>query len=395
MRYPLPILLRDERGVALPLALLGLVTVSLLVTTALVTSSTELAISGAHQDATEGLYSAEGGLQAYVAERGTTAQNDAGGGEFAFAPAGGGPGVRLEVVHLGSRVLTDQRTIRFYSTLARPADNGGRTVSAVITQVVPPPIPPNLNITSAMTVAGDLSVSGNAFDVNGRSTACGSAGVEALRMAADSDLSFGAIEQYDTRIERFVGTTDDGVAEAGEEVIERAGTRASLVSSLLDGKTLDELAAFIPTTHWRYRTQNPVYSNAWLASTLVAPGSAVVVDAQGGSISIAPGTYYGILIVVNGSVSISGNINFNGIILAETNFSLAGDVTINGAIASMAMDGENVVSEAGDDSGLAGTVEVNYDKCQVDAALQAYAGVAPNTQTPDVRRTVSWLEVVR
>jgi hypothetical protein len=31
----------------------------------------------------------------------------------------------------------------------------------------------------------------------------------------------------------------------------------------------------------------------------------------------------------------------------------------------------------------------------VDAALQAYAATAPNTQTPDVRRTVAWLEVIR
>ena len=118
-------------------------------------------------------------------------------------------------------------------------------------------------------------------------------------------------------------------------------------------------------------------------------------DAQGGSISINPGVYTGILIVLNGSVSISGNIDFNGIILAEKNFSLAGNVTINGAIASMAMDGENVVSNAGDDSDVDGTVAVNYNKCAVDAALQAYAGAAPNTQTPAVRRTVAWLEVVR
>src|SRR5688572_11463397 len=127
---------RDERGVALPLALLGLVTVSLLVTTALVTSSTELAISGAHRDATEGLYSAEGGLQAYVAERGTTAQNDAGQGEFTFAPAAGGPRVRVSVVQLGSRLNPDQTRLRLLNVMARPAANGGRTVSALITQIV-------------------------------------------------------------------------------------------------------------------------------------------------------------------------------------------------------------------------------------------------------------------
>jgi hypothetical protein len=214
-------------------------------------------------------------------------------------------------------------------------------------------------------------------------------------MASDSELSFGSVHQYSTRVQNFIGTTDAGVNATGDAVIQRGGTRTTLVNNLLGGRSIDDLAAAVPTSKWRYRTRNPTYSSGWLATALQAPGSAVVVDAQGGSISINPGTYYGILIVVNGSVSISGNIDFNGIILAETNFSLAGNVTINGAIASMAMDGENVVSNAGDDSDLDGTVSVNYDKCKVDAALLAYAGVAPNTQTPDVRRTVSWLEVVR
>jgi len=303
--------------------------------------------------------------------------------------------VRLSVVHLGSRVNPNQSTLRLLNVLAKPAENGGRTVSAVITQIVPPPIPPTLNITSAMTVAGDLAISGNSFVVNGTSRACGSGGVEALRLASDSELTIGPNNQYADRVDRFIGTTNAGLDTNGLSVIERGGNRASLVNALLDGKTIDELAAHIPTTNWRYRIRTPTYTSDWLASALQAPGGAVVVDAEGGSISINPGTYTGILIVVNGSVSISGNIDFNGIILAETNFSLAGNVTINGAIASMAMDGENVVSNAGDDSDLDGTVAVNYDKCRVDAALQAYAATAPNTQTPDVRRTVAWLEVIR
>ncbi|MBW3631144.1 MAG: DUF2572 family protein [Gemmatimonadetes bacterium] len=395
MRDPTTGLLREERGVALPLALLGLVTVSLLVSTALVTSSTELAISGAHQGATQGLYSAEGGLQAYVAQRGTTAQNDAGSGPFTYTPPGGGPAVKLTVIELGTQLLADQRRLRLYSVLAYPAQNGGRTVSAMITQIMPPPVPPNLNITSAMTVAGDLSVSGNAFDVNGRSNACGSAGVEALRISSESQISVGNDQQSGTRLDRFVGTSDAGASVSGQAAIEVGGTRVSLVNNLLDGKTIDELAAGVPTANWRYRNQNPAYTSAWLASAMQAPGGVVVVDAQGGTISVSPGTYTGILIVLNGSVSISGNIDFNGIILAEQNFSLAGNVTISGAIASMAMDGQNLVSDAGDDSDLDGTVSVSYNKCLVDSALKAYANAAPNGGTPEVRRTISWLEVVR
>ena len=387
---------RNERGVALPLALLGLVSVSLLVTTALVTSSTELAISGAHQDATAALYTAEGGLQAYVAQNGTTLQNVAGGGEFDFSPAGGGDEVRLSVVGLGAQRLANQSTLRLFTVVARPARGSGRTVAATVSQLVPSPVPLDLAITSAMTVGGDLSVNGNAFNVNGNSTACGSTGVEALRLAEDSQLTLGNAQQEETREARFVGTTDEGVVTSGQAVIQRTGTRSELAASILNGRTIDEVAADVPSSNWRYRATQPLYSNAWLEATLATPGGVAVVDAQGGTISLLPRTYTGILIVLNGSVELSGNVHFDGIIIAERNFTLSGGLTIDGALISLAMDGENVVENAIDDSALGnGGINVNYDRCNVQAALQAFGNVAPNTQTPIVRPTVAWLEVVR
>ena len=389
--------IRDERGVALPLALLGLVSVSLLVTTALVTSSTELAISGAHEDATAALYTAEGGLQAYVAENGTAVEQDAGQGDFTYSPPGGGADVVLSVIHLGTQLQGDGSTARLYNVMATPSSGGGRTVSAMITQLIPAPVPLNLNITSAMTVGGDLSVTGNAFDVNGRSTACGSTGMEALRIAGDSELTLGNENQYNTRVQRFIGTSDAGSNVAGDAAIQRGGTRIEMVNSLLNGRSIDEIANDVPDDDWRYRTATPTYSSAWLSTVLNAAGDGVaVVDAQGGSISLNPGTYTGILIVLNGDVSMSGNITFNGVIIAERNFSLAGAVTVNGAIASLAMDGQNVVNNAADDNSVGnGTVTVNYNKCTVDNAVQAYANAVAAGATPSLGRTVSWLEVVR
>jgi hypothetical protein len=133
---------RGEGGIALPLALLGLVSMSLLATTALITSSTELAISTAHRSATAALYSAEGGLQAYVAGQGAALERDAGRGEFEFRPAAGGPAVVLSVVHLGSTARADGGTLRFYSLVARQAGREERAVSAMVTQVVPGAAPP-------------------------------------------------------------------------------------------------------------------------------------------------------------------------------------------------------------------------------------------------------------
>lgn len=386
--------IRDERGVALPLALIGLVSVSLLVTTALVTSSTELAISDAHQDATAALYAAEGGLQAYVAERGTVLQNQAGQAPINYTSPDGGRPVAISVVHLASQLLPTGDSMRLFTVFANPTSGGGRTLTATVTQIAPPPVPLNLNITSAMSVGGDLSVTGNAFNVTGQSLACGSLGVEALRLSSDSDLDFGSAAQYDTRVQKFSGTTDAGVNTTGEAVIERSGTREELVNSLLDSRSIDDIANSVPKTKWRYRLKTPTYTPAWLLTALALPGGVAVVDAEGGSVSINPGTYTGILIVLNGDVDIPGDVTFNGIIIAERNFSLAGSVSINGAIASLAMDGENVVNNMGDDSGLMGSVEVAYDKCKVDAALEAFAnGSIP--PFPLVQRTVAWLEVIR
>jgi hypothetical protein len=101
-------------------------------------------------------------------------------------------------------------------------------------------------------------------------------------------------------------------------------------------------------------------------------------------------------VVVHGSVELSGNVTFNGIVLAEKNFAISGNVTVNGALISLAMDGTNVVTNSTDDSAVAnGSVEVNYDKCKVDSALEDFAKGTPNPHTPILRASVAWMEVVR
>ena len=384
----------DRRGVALPLALLGLVGLSLLVTTALITSSTEYAISSAHQDATKALYVAEGGLQAYVAQYGT-ALAPGQTGAVTFTPSGGtnSDAVTITPLHLGNQYLANDTLLRVFSLTATPVSGGGRTVAALVRQILPPPDPLSLKVTSAMAVAGDLNINGNAFSVDGRSKACGSGGVEALRYSSDTQLSYSGSESQ--RIDNFHGTTDDGADADGSAVMENSGlSHADLVGDVLQGTTIHEIADRVPVTSWRHRVATPTYTDAWLASTLAAGvGGVAVVDAEGGSVRIGPGTYEGLLVVVNGSVQLSGNIVFNGIVLAEKNFSLSGNVTLNGALISLAMDGQNVVDDASATGN--GSIEVNYDKCKVDGALEDFAKGTPNPKTPLVLASTGWMEVVR
>jgi hypothetical protein len=92
-------------------------------------------------------------------------------------------------------------------------------------------------------------------------------------------------------------------------------------------------------------------------------------------------------------VELSGNLTFDGIVLAEKNFSLSGNVTLNGALISLAMDGQNVVDDASATGN--GSIEVNYDKCKVDDALEDFAKGTPNPKTPLVLASTGWMEVVR
>jgi hypothetical protein len=320
-------------------------------------------------------------------------------GTFTYTPAGGSSddAVKITPLHLGNQTLANDSVLRVFSLTASPVSGGGRTVSAMLQQIVPPPEPLNLKITSAMAVAGDLDVNGNAFSVDGRSRACGSGGVEALRYASDSEITFsGSAER---RVDNFLGTTDAGVDTDGYDVMENSGLEhTALVSDVLEGTSIGAIANRVPVTSWRHRTTSPAFSTTWLADTALRAGTGgvAVVDAEGGSIRIGPGTYQGLLIVVHGSVELSGNVTFNGIVLAEKNFAISGNVTVNGALISLAMDGTNVVTNSTDDSAVAnGSVEVNYDKCKVDSALEDFAKGTPNPHTPILRASVAWMEVVR
>lgn len=392
MPATLPNLLRDERGVALPLALLGLVSVSLLVTTALVTSSTELAISGAHQDATAALYTAEGGLQAYVAQNGTTLQNDAGGGEFDYSPPGGGPEVSLSVTHLGTQTVPGNSIVRLYAVTAQPAAGSGRTLSAMVTQVIPPPVPLSTNITSALTVGGNIDVNGNSFDISGRSLdpSCGG-GVEAVRAAAGAEI----MVNNESHISGFIGTNDAGASVTGRSaIVQTTMTREELALDVLSGATLDELIASIPDTHkW-----GPAFTPAGQPTRVFdgdvsATEKVAVVDANGGTVLLRSGS--GVVIVLNGRVEMSGLTDFSGIVIAEQSFWLHGSVEFSGALISLSYDATSQIELNDDDQEVDGSVDVQYDRCAINNAASGWGQLTQQTLTPVMQPTVSWLEVVR
>src|ERR1700741_3855148 len=178
-----------ERGIALPIALLGLVAVSLMVTTALLTSSSEGAIGTAHVDATRSLYTAEQGLHSSLTNVATNPSALTAGTATWRVPATTDD-VQLTTVRLSEVTNANQSVMRTFAITAEPMRNGaasGRGVVAMVKQMTPAPPIPNMNITSAITLGGDLHVNGNSFTVNGRFNGCGvTNGVDAVRSAVDS-----------------------------------------------------------------------------------------------------------------------------------------------------------------------------------------------------------------
>lgn len=388
------VLIRDRQGVALPLALMGLVAMSLLVTTALVTSSTELAISSAHSDATRALYRSEGGLQAYVGARGPLLMADT-GAAFDFQPPGSAAAdaLSITVTYLGQHRRPDQSALRVFSVEGAPLQDGGRRVAMLVKQLIPPPIPLRTNVSSAITLGGNLNVNGNAFTVSGRSTACGSTGMQAVSHAATSQITVNNSRHWDN----FLGVDSLGNQSRGTGAVQNSGMDklrlAQAALGLAEGQTLDDLIDRIPASHkWGPRFQMPGGSPRTFDGRVDPTEYVAVVDANRGTVDLLGGS--GVLIVVNGDVQMRGNAAFNGIIVVERNFRLSGTPNVTGALISLGEDGLNEIVLDASAIGN-GAITVQYEKCRINEAEEAFARVAMGTLPATVLNDVAWVEVVR
>lgn len=384
-----------RRGIALPVALLGLVAVSLMVTTVLLTSSTESAVGAAHVDAARSLYTAEQGLNTYVS---SIAQNGTalGAGVSVWTIPGSSESVQITTARLIEDTLADLSVRRVFSLTAEPRRTisgavtpGGRSVVAMVLQNQPPPNTLNMNITSAITLGGNLDVNGNAFTVNGRFNGCGvSGGVSAVRMSDSSEV----IANNNNHFNNFLGYENGQNVQGRAAIDSTTLTRQQLAYNVLGGLTVDQIVAMIPDAKkWgpRFNRTTPVWDGR--VDTLPPPPEDVaVVDANGGEVEVLGGK--GMLIIVNGNMRMRGNSRFDGVIILEGNFSLSGTPTVAGALISLALTGENVID---DESAIgSGHITVQFDKCDINQAIQAF-GRASVPQTPRTSTTFSWFEMVR
>ncbi|HST59817.1 MAG TPA: hypothetical protein VLK84_14030 [Longimicrobium sp.] len=388
---------RGRRGVALPVALVGLVVMSLLVTTVLLTSTTEGAISAAQANGARALYNAEGGLSE-VLRAAIVSRQPLATGPQTLQLAESRQRVRVTTALLRSDVADPAFPnvwMRTYSLTAEPVDASGNTtgraVVAMVRQNRPRPDPLSMNITSAITLGGDMHVNGNAFTVSGRSNACGAnGGVDAVRAASDSDITTNNTNHFNN----FNGY-EDGQNTNGLNAIERSDlSRDELADNVLSGKSVEEIIATVPLSQkfgprW-HAAGTP--NRTWDGTLGPTDGGVAVIDGNGGTVEIEGGT--GVVIIVNGNLLMNGNSSFAGIIIVEGNFTLSGNPTVTGALVSLAMQGENEIQQ--DDSAIAnGSITVQYDKCAIDGALQKFGDVAHSAPADIIGTTFAWSEVVR
>lgn len=396
----------DERGVALPLALMGLVVVSLLVTAALLSSSTELATSQARTDGAQGLYQAEAAVDRYlssVAGAGARLQDSTGVRTYTLADSDSrtvDPRVQLTTTTLSAVTAANGTVTRRFSILSEPMRGNtarGRAVVAMVTQATPPPIPFNTNIKSAIALGGDLDVNGNAFTISGRQTSadtCATRGVDAVQRTSDSDIT----ANNANHMRNFVGENALGVdTESWAAITTVLGkTRQQLAYDALGlapGQTLDDLIDAIPASKKfgpRFGTPVSAFDGRVDWTDKVA-----VIDGNGGAVSLQGDS--GVVIVVNGHVQMRGNASFKGIIIVEGNFDLAGTPRVNGAIISMGVRETATGNIINLDSNAVGSghVTVQYNKCAIMAAERALRSATSDSGTPSTLAPFAWFEVVR
>ncbi len=395
----------NRRGVALPVALIGLVVVSLLVTSALLTGATEAAISGAQVSSTRSLYDAEGGLQEYLSDVAAEVDNfDPGIRTVTLAE--NDQEVRLTVSTMYSEVYaagdSARRTISILAEPQRQERSSGRAVLAMVRQLGLI-TNMNLDVNEGAVVGSSLEVGGNSKVID-RSTLCSdTTGGGAVKHAEGASVTSrgsgeisGAVRRAETSGEDFMREVLGGysVRDLAEYADIKFGTVFGEDPFPTNAKpswnNSDPKLRWGCPTSMGFNCPNP-------ADTLLFP--IVAIDAGGGVIDLQGEHGQGILMVVNGHLQITGNFRFKGVLMVEGYIDMSGTggttgAKIEGSVLAFGLntDQRSRVSE----SETQGNAVIAYNRCAVEEAQEAFnerSRLKPAYQGGST--TFSWYEVVR
>lgn len=406
----------DRRGVALPLALLGLVLISLLVTAALLSSSTQFAMSNAQQEGTAGLYASDAALESYVAARAVLGTADA------LAPGNfdhplNGQNWTMQVARLSSstgahpEIAGMNRVSETYSILALPPGDRGRRVGALVTadrdyrRF-------NTNINSGASVSSDkIKLPGGSATLSGIDTSnCKTGNVAGLTLAEGVD----ARQVNESQVEGGIQQT--------------TVSKADFAAHLLDGMSPDEFARLANVkwgdparlrgarTHSTYTFDTNAFDHtraSWLnwgcPVGLVSPDPCLNDDDKAYSPVVAvrppPGEQAQFKGVGQGVLIVLGNARFNAGFIFKGIVVVVGELTVNGgtnvygamvALGDVTLEDRSTADAGGEETTFNGQSLVKFDRCQlnnaVDAINKAMGQSAPQSFGAT---TFAWFEAVR
>ncbi|HEX6042024.1 hypothetical protein, partial [Longimicrobium sp.] len=125
----------------------------------------------------------------------------------------------------------------------------------------------------------------------------------------------------------------------------------------------------------------------------------IAIDANGGVVDLQGQHGQGILIVLNGSLQITGNFRFKGIMLIDGYIDMSGTGGQTGSKieGSVVAFGNNTNQRSRvDESETMGNAVISYNRCEVNAAQEAYNRMARDKPVYGAPTTTfAWYEVVR
>ncbi|MBV9110079.1 MAG: hypothetical protein JO306_11780 [Gemmatimonadetes bacterium] len=395
-----------NRGIALPLALLGLVAVTLMVVTVLVTSGTEMAVSNGQSSATRSLFTADGALQGYVAQQaglgnGTVNKFNEGVNAYVF----NGSTYSVTQARLARSVVMSSNggtSTETWSLIANPT-TAGRGVGAFI-QVQRILATARLNVNAGFTSGGDVKIFGSSI------VSDGSVG----QTACDSTSSPYAVQ-----------VTSGGTINAGSKNLVGTGNvstiqKTQLMNTVL-GMPLDSMAKYAtlrfgpmygksdwpnnvrPSDSYALnRAPDSLYNwgcpaiDVGASSCHGGQGRFVVVGidaANIGTVKLNGDWGQGILMVMHGSLDVQGNFVFRGIVLVDQDLKMTGTGSGAGKLeGTIVAFGENstVVDNVG------GNAMIRYNRCAINDAQNALNAQRIDSQPQVLSRSpFAWFELVR
>ncbi|CAN5254293.1 hypothetical protein BH20GEM2_BH20GEM2_15520 [soil metagenome] len=376
----------DEGGFILPLVLLGLVAVTIMLTASLLTSSAEVAISEAQQDATASLYAQESALQQFIAANAATPLQPSSAAGYPFSAT-----TNIRVARL-SEQASPTDTVRVFAVTAEPVAGSvgaGRTIVALVRQTTSAPRQLQPQIGGALTLAGNLNARSGAFAINGRSDTCASTGVQAVRKATGSSISGSGAGS-----DAFTGMVAASPTQ-GTSAIESTDLNGNALVREALGRDYDEwladLLARLPDPQkYGPRFRAPDGSVRSFGGTMDS-ATVAVVDAAGGSVEVHSGS--ALLVIVNGDLRMGANSRFDGIAIVEGGFRLDGSAVVNGALISLGR--ACAAGVLGSEATSGGRATVQYDFCAIQQAKQAYDASLGTGTTFTTGETFAWFEAVR